>query len=122
MRSESAEDLADLVRDEDEAAAVVDHLVQDAEEVVDLVRRQHGGRLVEDEERDVSIERLDDLDPLALADGELPDDRVRVDVEPVPGGELADAPGHDAEIGERPPCGAQAEGDVLAPPSACSRA
>ena len=92
------------------------------EEVVDLARRQHRGRLVEDEQRGVAIERLDDLDALALADGELPDDRGRVDVEPVAGGELADPLRHRAEIGERPPSSSGGRGRRSPPPSACSRA
>ena len=37
---------------------------------LDLLRRQHRGRLVEDQDARVAIERLQDLDALALADGE----------------------------------------------------
>ncbi len=73
------EDLADLVGDEDEAPAVGDHLPEHGEEIVDLLRRQHRGRLVEDQQRDVAVERLDDLDALPLTDRELPDQRLRVD-------------------------------------------
>ena len=73
------EHLADLVGDEDEASAVGDHLPEHGEEVVDLLRRQHRRRLVEDQQRDVAVERLDDLDALPLADRELPDQRLRVD-------------------------------------------
>ena len=38
-----------------------------------LLRRQHGGRLVEDQDARVAVERLQDLDPLLLAERELPD-------------------------------------------------
>ncbi len=44
-----------------------------AEERLGLLRRQHRGRLVEDEEPGIAVERLDDLDALLLADRELPD-------------------------------------------------
>ena len=52
-----------------------------AEERLGLLRRQHGGRLVEDEDAGVAVERLQDLDPLALADGEVGDAGVGVDLE-----------------------------------------
>ena len=39
--------------------------------------REHRRRLVEDQQVDAPIERLQDLDPLLLADGEVLDDRAR---------------------------------------------
>ncbi len=45
------------------------------EEVVDLLRREHGCRFVEDEEAGVALEHLDDLDPLLDPDREVLDDR-----------------------------------------------
>ena len=107
------EHLADLVRDEDEAAAVVDHLAEDGEQIVDLLRREHRGRFVEDEQRRVPVERLDDLHPLALADRKLPDHSVGVDDEPVALGQLADPRGDGTEVGERPARRAEPERDVL---------
>ena len=56
-----------------------------------LLRRQHGGRLVEDQDPRLAVERLQDLDPLLLADRELPDPRARVDGHPVALAELGDA-------------------------------
>ena len=50
--------------------------------VVGLLRREHGGRLVEDQDPRLAVERLQDLDPLLLADRELPDARARVDAMP----------------------------------------
>ena len=41
---------------------------QDAEQVVGLGRRQHAGRLVEDQDVGAAVERLQDLDPLLQAD------------------------------------------------------
>src|SRR5207248_5774081 len=57
-----------------------------------LLRRQDRGRLVEDEDPRLAIERLQDLDPLLLAERELPDPGPRLDGEAVPLRELADGP------------------------------
>ncbi len=56
-----------LVGDEDDGAALRDQRADGDEELVDLLRRQHGGRLVENEDAGVAIERLEDLDALLLA-------------------------------------------------------
>ena len=58
-------------------------LAQVAEELVDLLRHEHRGRLVEDEDPGAAVEHLEDLDPLPLADAEVLDQRVGVDVEAV---------------------------------------
>ena len=60
------------------------------DQLVDLLRRQHRGRLVEDQVLGVVGQRLQDLHPLLDADRQVLDQRVRVDVEPVALGELAD--------------------------------
>ena len=73
--------LVQLVRDEDDGAAVGRHRAQRLEERARLLRRQHGGRLVEDQDARVAVERLEDLDALLLADRELPDAGARVDGE-----------------------------------------
>ena len=46
-------------------------LTEDAEEVVGLGRRQHAGRLVEDQDVGAAIERLQDFDALLQADREV---------------------------------------------------
>ncbi len=51
--------------------------------MVGLLRRQHGGRLVEDQDARAAVERLQDLDPLLQADRQVADERVGIDVEPV---------------------------------------
>ena len=43
---------------------------EDREQLGRLLRRQHGGRLVEDQDVGAAVERLQDLDPLLLADGD----------------------------------------------------
>ena len=45
-------------------------LAQRCEELVDLLRHEHRGRLVEDEDAGTAVEHLQDLDPLAIADAE----------------------------------------------------
>ena len=60
--------LVQLVGDEHEPAPGVGHPPQGGEQLVDLLRRQHRGRLVEDEQARLVEHRLEDLDPLTLAD------------------------------------------------------
>ena len=60
--------LVELVRDEDDADALRRHGAQRHEQAVDLGRRQHRGRLVEDQDAHAAEQRLDDLQPLLLAD------------------------------------------------------
>ena len=62
------EHLVQLVRDEDDRRALPRQRADDLEELVRLLRRQHGGRLVEDQDLGAAIERLQDLDALLLAD------------------------------------------------------
>ena len=47
-----------------------------AKSALGLLRREHGGRLVQDQNARVAVERLEDLDALLLADRELPDLRA----------------------------------------------
>ena len=53
-------------------------------------RRQHGGRLIENEDARVAIERLQNLDALAHADGEFADRGVGVDGQAMALGKLRD--------------------------------
>src|SRR3546814_19243550 len=66
-------DLVQLVRDEDDGEALLHHGLQGGEERLDLLRRKHGDRLVEDEEAGAAVERLQDLDALAIAPREVGD-------------------------------------------------
>ena len=79
----------------------------DAEELVDLARREHRGRLVEDEDVGVAEQRLQQLDALLLADREVLDLGVGVDREAVVLAELADAPPGGVEVEHRPACAAR---------------
>ena len=62
----------------------------DREQFLGLLRGEHRGRLVQDQQVDVAGERLDDLDPLLDADRQVLDHRVRVDRQAVPLGDLGD--------------------------------
>ena len=61
------EHLVQLVRDEDDRHALPLEGLEDREQLGRLLRREHGGRLVEDEDVCAPIQRLHDLDPLLLA-------------------------------------------------------
>ena len=54
---------------------------EDLEQLLRLLRREHGGRLVEDENVRLPVERLQDLDALLLADADVLHARIRVDDE-----------------------------------------
>jgi len=107
------EHLVQLVRDEDDRAAVGGHGAQRREQRVRLLRGQHRRRLVEDQDARVAVERLEDLDALLLAHRQLPDARTRVDGQT----ELVCEPGHLAfqrgAVGHEPPVMLVAERDVL---------
>jgi len=104
-----------LVGDEDHGSPFGRHLSQGLEQEVRLLRRQHGGRLVENENPRLAIERLQDLDALLLAERELPDPSARLDGEPVALRQLGNA-AFDCTLAqtERAPLPAMiAENDVL---------
>ena len=81
-----------LVRDDDDRLAVVAHPAQDAEQLLGLLRGEHGGRLVEDEDVRAAVEHLDDLHRLLFGDRHLVDLLHRVDLKAVLLADLLDAP------------------------------
>ena len=84
-------DLAQLVGDEDEGLPLVAEGTDDVEEVVDLQGREHGGRLIEDEQLGAAVEDLQDLDALLEAERNVLDARRRLDLDMETALELADA-------------------------------
>ena len=84
------EHLVQLVGDEDDRHPAGLEAAEDLEQLERLLRRQHRGRLVEDQDVGLAVERLQDLDPLLLADGQVGDQRVGVDLELEARRELAD--------------------------------
>ena len=73
------EDLGQLVGDEDHRPPGGGHVAHAGEEPIGLLRREHGGRLVENEDLCAAVEGFQDLDPLALPERQLPDPRPRID-------------------------------------------
>jgi hypothetical protein len=102
-------DLAQLVGDQDDRAALVAQRPQHAEELVGLLRGQHAGRLVEDEDAGAAIERLQDLDALLQPDRQLADHGVGIDRQAVVAAERCQRlPGFRQAAGQqRPALGAQ---------------
>jgi hypothetical protein len=83
-------DLFELVGNEDDRLASLGEPAHDREQLLGLLRGEHGGRLIEDEQVDVPGEGLDDLDPLLRADGQVLHQLVRVDWKAVPLRDLDD--------------------------------
>ncbi len=82
------DDFAELVRDEDDRHAARGHGAQRPEKPIGLARGQRRGRFIEDQDAGAAHQRLGDLDPLLLADRQIGDHsvRVEVDVEVAPDG------------------------------------
>ncbi len=76
-------DLAQLMGDQHDRDAALLERRQDAEELVGLLRRQHGAGLVEDQDAGAAEQYFQDLDPLLLADRQIGHQRVRVDCQSV---------------------------------------
>ena len=108
------EHLVELVRDEDDRLAALGEAADDLEELLRLLRGQHGGRLVEHEDVGLAVERLEDLDALLLTDRDVLDPGARVDGEAVAVGDLLDAPLRLAHVEQDPLMGRLlVEDDVL---------
>src|SRR5207245_2491600 len=107
-------DLAQLVGDENHGGPLPDQPANNVEESLGLLWCQGGGRLVQDQDARATIEGLDDLDPLLQANGQVPNTRSRIDLEPIPGREIADNAGGFIHINHASaPDDLVAEHDVL---------
>ena len=82
------EHLVELVGDEDHGQALANERAQDLEELARLLHSQDCRRLVEDQHLGHAVERLQDLDPLLLADADVLHLRRGVDRELVRAREL----------------------------------
>jgi hypothetical protein len=74
---------------------------------------EHGGRLVEDQDLGTSIEHLEDLDALLVADAEIADQGVGIDVQAVSLAEFADPAASLVGVQRQLRAGLLAEHDVL---------
>ena len=77
------DDLMQLVRDIEDRAAARGETLQRLEQLLDLLGRQHRGRLVHDEQARVQEKRAHDLDALAFADAQCRDDAAGIELEMV---------------------------------------
>ncbi len=93
--------------------AIPDHLAHDDEQLVHFLRRQHGGRLIQDKQSRATVKGLDDLHPLLLSHRKLPDIGTRVDLQTVDPGQFHDPRRDPVQVGERAAGGWQSQGDVL---------
>ena len=76
-------DLAQLVGDQDDGAALFLERGQDAEQVGRFLRREHAGRLVQDQGFRAAVQRLEDLDALLDAYRQAAHRRVHIHLQPV---------------------------------------
>ncbi len=103
------EDLVQFVGDEDDARPRVGELAHDAEELVRLLWGEHGGGLVQNQHARLAVERLEDLDALLCADGQVAHDGVRVDRERVAARDVEDVLVHLTQVDD-----ARADGRLVA--------
>ena len=66
-------DLLELVRDEDDRLALAAHLADDLKQKLDLLRREDGRRLVENEDLRLAVQHFQDLDALLHRDVQILD-------------------------------------------------
>ena len=88
-------DLLQLVGDQDDGNALLAQGIENAEELNGFLRRQHAGRLIEDQDVGTAVERLQDLDALLLAHRQVAGQRIRIeppDRSPVPGAAVRRGP------------------------------
>ncbi len=102
-------DLVELVRDIEDRHAFGFELPQRSEQLIHLLRREHRGRFVHDEELGVLQQAAHDLDALADAHGQVADHPVRVERQAVFGADGPDPLGQFAPRWRR----LHAERDVL---------
>ena len=76
-------DLVELMGDEQDALALGLEAAHDIHELVNLLRGQNCRRFVENQDLIVAVQHLQDLDTLLHTDGNVADQRVRVDLQAV---------------------------------------
>ena len=83
-------DLVELVGDEEDALALAGEAAHNLDQFLDLLGREYGGRLVEDQHLVVAIEHLEDLDALLHPHGDVLNLRIQIDGQAVALGQRAD--------------------------------
>jgi hypothetical protein len=106
-------DLLELVRDQQHRGAAVAQRSQRHEQLLGLGRREHGGGLVEDEDARAAVQRLEDLQALALAHGQLVHQRVERHHQAGVAHQHVELGAHLGARGRQAPAGLGAEHDVV---------
>jgi hypothetical protein len=107
------EDFGQLVRHQDDRAPLRPQERERFQETVHFERRQHRRRLVEEERPRPPVQLLDELDPLALAEGEVRHFAVRVELQPEGRAELLDGARRGRAVDPGPAARLGPEHDVL---------
>ena len=76
-------DLVELVGDEEDGLALLLEPAHDLHQLVDLLRGQHSGRLVEDQDLVVAVQHLQDLNALLHTNRDIADQCIRVHAQAV---------------------------------------
>ena len=100
-----------FMSNDEDRLTVIPHVADDVEELFRLLRREHRGRLVQNEDVRAAVQHLDDLHRLLFGDGHLVGLFGGVDVKPVFGRDLRDFFGGAFEVVTL--AVADAENDVL---------
>ena len=99
--------LVQLVGDEEDGDPGIAQPPDHPAEILDALRREHRGRLVEDQHALAPPQRLDDFDELLLAEGEGAERHVLRQVDAEPPGDLPQPGAGGRAVHGRPPRGAQ---------------
>ena len=81
-------DLVELVGDEQNGLSLRRQILHDLHQFLDLLRRQNGGRLIEDQDLVVAVEHLQDLHTLLHAHGDVLHLGVHIHLQAIVPGEL----------------------------------
>ena len=72
--------LVQLVGDDDDGFSILTHVAHDAEQLLRFLRREHGGRFVQNQNLRAAIEHFDDFKRLLLADAHFIDLLIQINI------------------------------------------
>ena len=91
-------DFAQLVGDQDDGFTLLLQALEDTEQMVGFVRGQNPGRLIQDQDIGLAVQRFQNLHPLLMPDRQVFDQLIRIDVQFIVIGQLRQ---HLARLGQR---------------------
>ena len=106
-------DLLELVGDDDDGLPQLLQALEHLPQLVDLLGRQNGGGLIQNDDVGLAVERLCDLHPLLHPQGDVPDLLPDRQGKAVPVGELLDLVVHLAAVDHGPCPGLRPQDHVL---------